>query len=82
MSELLDKQVNAQKEKLRGFMQAHKKVYDEMKQTKKKQRARKNVMEGRKPFITPMQNIGENDLHELLGNNYGYNGGTICLVNG
>ena len=43
---------------------------------------RKNIIEGRKPFITPIQNTGENDLHELRGNDYGYNEGTICLVNG
>ena len=29
----------------------------------------------------PIQNTGENDLHELRGNDYGYNEGTICLVN-
>ena len=26
--------------------------------------------------------IGENDLHELRVDDYGYNEGTICLVNG
>ena len=81
MSELLDKQVNAQKEKnFQGSLklpQTHEKVCDEMKQTKKKRCARKNVFEGRKPFITPIQNTGENDLHELQGNDYGYNEGTI-----
>ena len=30
----------------------------------------------------PVQNTGENDLHELQGNDYEYNEGTICLVNG
>ena len=30
----------------------------------------------------PMQNTGENDLHDLWGNDYGYIEGTICLVNG
>ena len=43
---------------------------------------RKNVIHGRKPFITPKQKTGENDLHELLGNDCGYNEGTICVVNG
>ena len=86
MSELLDKQVNAQKEKnfwgSRKLLQAHEKVCDEMKQTNKKKRCmRKNVIEGRKPFITLIQNTGENDLHELRRNDYGYNEGTICLVN-
>ena len=73
MSELLDKQVNAQKEKnfwgSRKLLQAHKKVCNEMKQ-RKKRCTRKNVIEGRKPFITPIQNTGENDLR---GNNFGYN---------
>ena len=27
----------------------------------------------------PIQNTGENDLHELRGNDYGYNEGTICF---
>ena len=30
----------------------------------------------------PKQKTGENDLHKLLGNNCGYNEGTICVVNG
>ena len=42
----------------------------------------KNVIHERKPFITSKQKTGENDLHELLGNNHGYNEGTICVVNG
>ena len=85
MSELLDKQVDAQKEKIFGgsrkLPQAHEKVCNEMKQ-RKKRCAHKNVTEGRKPFIMPIQNTSENDLHELRGNDYGYNEGTICLVNG
>ena len=86
MSELLDKQVNAQKEKIfwgsHRLPQAHEKVYDKMKvELEKKQRARKNVIHGRKPFITPKQKTGGNDLHELLGNDCGYNEGTICVVN-
>ena len=85
MSELLDKQMDARKEKnfrgSRKLPQAHGKVCNEMKQ-RKKRRARKNVIHGRKPFITPIQNTGENDLHELRGNDYEYNEGTICLVNG
>ena len=48
---------------------------------RKKRRARKNVIHGRKPFITPIQKTGGNDLHELRVNNYGYNEDTICLVN-
>ena len=63
-----------------------KKVCDEN-ETKKQRRskkrcARKNVIDGRKLFIMPKQKTGENDVHELLGNNYGYNEGTICVLNG
>ena len=29
----------------------------------------------------PKQKTGENDLHELLGNDCGYNEGFICVVN-
>ena len=29
----------------------------------------------------PKQKTGENDLHELLENDCGYNEGTICVVN-
>ena len=43
---------------------------------------RKSIIHGRKPFITPKQKTGENNLHELLGSNCGYNEGTICLANG
>ena len=62
-----------------------KKVCDEnetKKQRRKKRLMRKNVIDGRKPFIMPKQKTGENDLHELLGNDCGYNEGTICVVNG
>ena len=64
MSELLDKQVNAQKEKIfrgsRKLLQAHKKVCNENEsrissRIRKKRRARKNVIHGRKPFITSKQ---------------------------
>ena len=48
----------------------------------KKRRAHKSIIHGRKPFIMPKQKTGENDLHELLGNDCGYNEGTICVVNG
>ena len=60
MSELLDKQVNAQKEKTSGvhvrkLPQAHEKVCDENERNKeKKRRTRKNYIHGRKPFIMPM----------------------------
>ena len=58
MSELFDKEVNAQKESLKKYFQgsrklpqAHKKVCDENEPKKKKRRARKKVCGGRKPFI-------------------------------
>ena len=60
ISELLDKQVNAQKEKTSGghasSRKPTKKVCDEneTKKQEKKRRARKNYIHGWKPFITPM----------------------------
>ena len=63
MSELFDKEVNAQKESLkknfrgsRKLPQAHKKVCDEnernkQRNKKKKRRARINVFDGRRAFI-------------------------------
>ena len=47
----------------------------------KKRCARKSIIHGRKPFIMPKQKTGENDLHELLGNDCGYNEGTIYVLN-
>ena len=76
MGELFDKEVNAQKEfeKTSGVhasspAQAHEKVCDENernKQTKKqrnkkKRRARKNVIDGRKHYIGRLQKTGEKD---------------------
>ena len=52
----------------------------EIKETKKKRRASKNYIHGRKPFITSMLRTSENDLHEPRGEDYVYNKGTICLV--
>ena len=76
MSELLDKQVNAQKEKIfqgsRELPQAHEKVCDEN-ERRKKRHARKNYIHGKKPFITLIS-----DLLEPQGNDYEYNEGTIC----
>ena len=85
MSELLDKQVNAQKEKTQ-ITQApaspRKKCLMKMKETRiRKRRVRKNIHR-RKPFIMPIHKTGENNLHQLWENNCGYNEGTICLVNG
>ena len=86
MSELLDKQVNAQKQKLFWgsckLPQAHEKSVQRNETNMKKRCVRKNVIHGRKLFITPKQKTSKNDLHELLGNDCGYNEGTICVVNG
>ena len=87
MSELLDKQVNAQKEKIFrvhvSSCKPMKKCAMKMKIELEKKCARKNVIHGRKPFITSKQKTAENDLHELLGNDCGYiyNEGSICVVN-
>ena len=81
MSELLDKQVNAQKEKIfwgsHKLPQAHEKVCDEN-ERRKKRHAHKNDIHGRKPFITLILRNCESDLHEPQGNDYEYNEGTIC----
>ena len=92
MSELFDKEVNAQKESLKKTSGVHassrmptKKCAMKMKETNKETRkndARKNVLGGRKPFIRHTQRTGENDLHKLRVNDSGHNEGTICLVNG
>ena len=81
MSELMDKQVNAQKEKSSGILpQAHEKCAMKItiSRIRKKRCPHKNVIHGRKPFIMPKQKTSENN---LLGNNCGYNEGTICVVN-
>ena len=82
MSELLDKQVNAQKEKIfpgsRKLPQAHEKVCDGKMKEEKKRHARKNYIHGRKPIITLILRNCESDLHEPQGNDYEYNEGTIC----
>ena len=65
--------------------QAHEKVCDENernKEIRKKRRARKNVIDGRKHYIGRLQKTGEKDWDKLRVNDYGHNEGTICLVNG
>ena len=85
MSELLDKQVNAQKEKIfrgsRKLPHAHEKVCDENERRggeEKKRHAHKNYIHGRKPIITLILRNCESDLHEPQENDYEYNEGTIC----
>ena len=68
MSELLDKQANAQKEKIfrgsRKLPQAHEKVCDENERRRKKRHTCKNYIHGRKPFIILILRNCESDLHE------------------
>ena len=66
------------------LLQAHEKVCDEneTKKQRKKRRTRKNVIDGRKPFIRRIQRTGENNLNKLRVNDSGHNEGTICLLNG
>ena len=93
MSELFDKEVNAQKESLKKTSGVHAssrmptkkcamKMKETNKETRKKRCACKNVFGGRKPFIRRTQRTGGNDLHKLRVNDSGHNEGTVCLVNG
>ena len=74
MGELFDKEVNAHKGSLKNRgsrklpAQAHEKVCDENernkqrnKEIRKKRRARKNVIDGRKHYIGRLQKTGEKD---------------------
>ena len=86
MSELFDKEMNAQKESLKKASGVHtssrkptKKCAMKMKETKKKRCTHKNVIDGRKPFIRRTQRTGENDLNERRVNDSGHNEGTIIL---
>ena len=89
MSELVDKQVNVQKEslkKLPGFTQNSrkptKKCAMKMKETKKKKRrAPKIFFYRRKEFIRRVQKIRVMDIKQLQVNDSSYIEGTICLVN-
>ena len=67
MSELFDKEVNAQKEKSSGVHASpRKKCAMKMKQRnketrKEKRRARKNVIDGRRHYIGRLRKTGEDD---------------------
>ena len=70
MSELLDKQVNAQKEKTSGVHESSrkptKKVCDENERNKEKKRcARKNIIDGRKAFIGYLGKTHAMDINQL-----------------
>ena len=89
MSELVDKQVNVQKESLKKtsgihakLPQAHEKVCDENERNKeKKRRAPKIFFDGRKEFIRCVRKTRVMDINRLQVNDYSYIEGTICLVN-
>ena len=89
MSELVDKQVNVQKEslkKLPGFTQNSRKptkkcamkMKESNKETKKKNDRRLNL---RKEFIRRMRKTRVMDIKRLQVNDSSYIEGTICLVN-
>ena len=94
MSELVDKQVNVQKEsskKTSGIYtklpQAHEKVCDENERNKqtnkerKKQWAPKIFFDSRKEFIRRVRKTRVMDIKRLQVNDSSYIEGTICLVN-
>ena len=78
MSELLDKQVNAQKENNTSGVHFQCAMKMKQRNKKKKQCTCKNIVHGRKPFITFILRNSESDHHEPQGNDYEYNEGTIC----
>ena len=69
MSELFDKEVNAQKEKSSGVHASPRKKCamkmkqrnKETKKQEKKRRARKNVIDGRRHYIGRLRKTGEDD---------------------
>ena len=62
---------------------SQKKCAMKMKQRNKQEKndARKNVIDGWKPFIGRIRKTSENDLDKLRVNDSGHNEGTISLVN-
>ena len=90
LSELVDKQVNVQKESLQKtsgvhakLPQAHEKVCDENKRKKqrKKRRMPKIFFDGKKEFIRRVWKTCVMDINRLQVNDSSYIEGTICLVN-
>ena len=88
MSELLHKQLNAQKESLKNnfrgshkLPQAHEKVCDENESRGKKRRAPKLFFDGRREFIRCVRKTCVMDIKRLQVNDSSYIEGTICLVN-
>ena len=88
MSELVDKQVNEQKESLKitsgiyvKLPQAHEKVCDENERNKEKKRRAPKIFDLRKEFIRRVRKTGVMDIKRLQVNDSSYIEGTICLVN-
>ena len=89
MSELVDKQVNVQKESFKKtsgihakLSQAHEKVCDENERNKqKKRRVPKIFFDGKKEFIRRIRKTRVMDIKQLQVNDSSYIEGTICLVN-
>ena len=88
MSELIDKQVNVQKESLKKtsgvhakLPQAHKKVCDENERNKEKNDERLKYFCCRKEFIRRVRKTRVMDIKRLQVNDSSYIEGTICLVN-
>ena len=55
---------------------------NETKKQRKKRRARKDIIDGSRPFIRYAQKTRAMDINQLHINDYRHNEGTICLVNG
>ena len=92
MSELVDKQVNVQKESLKKtsgihakLPQAHEKVCDENERNKQRKKNDRYVpkifFDGRKEFIRRVRTTRVMDIKRLQINDSSYIEGTICLVN-
>ena len=87
MSELFDKQVNAQQEKSSGVYASSCKPtkcamkMKEMKETNKQKKhcKHKNVIDGKKQFISCTRRNGKNDLNELQVNDSGHSEGSYYL---
>ena len=89
MNELVDKQVNVQKENLKKsskvhakLPQAHEKVCDENERNKEEKRqAPKIFFDERKEFIRCVRKTYVMDIKRLQVNDSSYIEGTICLLN-
>ena len=80
MSELVDKQVNVQKESLKKTSGVHAKLSQAHEKEKKRQ-APKIFFDGRKEFIRHVRKTRVMDIKQLQVNDSSYIEGTIFLVN-